>query len=71
MLTGANDYFRHIHADQLEEYALHRLSEPETAAVEEHLLVCEDCRDGLRSIEEVISATRATMMKPPGLIKSN
>ena len=71
MPTGANDYFRHVHADQLEEYALRRLSEPETAAVEEHLLVCEDCRDGLISIDEVISVTRAAMLKAPGLIKPN
>lgn len=34
----------HISDDQLEEYALGRLSEAAMAEVEEHLLVCEACR---------------------------
>jgi hypothetical protein len=54
----------HIHADQLEEYALRRLPEPETAAIKEYLLICEECQDGFRSIE-VISAMRAAKRSPP------
>ena len=46
-----------------------RLSEPETAAVEEHLLVCEDCRDSLQSIDDFLSAARAAPVKNSDLIK--
>ena len=37
----------HITAEALELYALGRLSEPEGAAVEEHLLICEHCQEAL------------------------
>ena len=66
MPSGANDYFRHIPGAQLEGYALRRLLAPETAAVEEHLLVCEDCRDGLHLIDEMIAAMRAADVKTAG-----
>jgi hypothetical protein len=37
----------HISDGQLEAYALRRLSEVETTAIEEHLLTCEKCRNSL------------------------
>jgi hypothetical protein len=33
----------HITCDELELYAMERLPESDTAPVEEHLLVCEEC----------------------------
>ncbi len=37
----------HIDDDDLERYALNRLDETEAAPIEEHLLVCEECRKRL------------------------
>ena len=48
----------HPTEDALEEYALRRLSESDTATLEEHLLVCEDCRQSLLNIDEFILAMR-------------
>jgi len=48
----------HISEDRLEEYAFNRLSEPESAEVEEHLLVCEDCQELVGNIDEYIRLSR-------------
>ena len=37
----------HIEEDDLELYALDRLSESDAAPVEEHVLMCEECRQRL------------------------
>jgi anti-sigma factor RsiW len=44
---------RHID-DDLELYAIERLPESNTAPVEEHLLVCEECRARLAAWEEYV-----------------
>ena len=44
--------------DQLELYALGRLSEPEQAVIEEHLLICEACRQRLDDVEAYAKAMR-------------
>lgn len=51
----------HIPDDVLEKYLLHRLSEPELAPVEEHLLVCEKCRARTEEIEEFVTVTQAAL----------
>ncbi len=38
---------------------MNRLSEPEAAPVEEHLLVCEECRARLTESDEYVAAMRA------------
>jgi hypothetical protein len=49
----------HIHEDQLERYTKDLLSEPEQRRCEEHLLICEACRDALEETEAYVSAMRA------------
>jgi Putative zinc-finger len=45
---------RHPTTDVLEEYAFHRLPEPDTEALEEHLLMCPECQDSLADMDEYI-----------------
>jgi hypothetical protein len=47
--------------DALENYALARLSSSEIAAVEEHFLVCQECRDRLREIDEYVAAMKQAL----------
>ncbi len=53
----------------LEQYALDRLPEEQTAELEEHLLVCPACQDRLAETDAFIQATRQAahnfMMLPP------
>lgn len=48
----------HIAEDALELYVMGRLSEPETEAVEEHLLICHQCQDLLEETDEFVNAIR-------------
>ena len=50
---------RHINADSLEIYALGRLAESDGVPVEEHLLVCEQCRERLAGWDEYVGAMRS------------
>jgi anti-sigma factor RsiW len=49
---------RHASENALEEYALGRLPEPELASLEEHLLLCDKCRERLRTVDELIEMLR-------------
>ncbi|HET8547463.1 MAG TPA: hypothetical protein VFL57_05650 [Bryobacteraceae bacterium] len=51
----------HVSDDLLERYALARTSEPETAYVEEHLLICEDCRERFVALEEYTTALQGAL----------
>jgi hypothetical protein len=51
--------------DQLELYALGRLTEPEQAALEEHLLICEACRQRLEEAEAFAKAMRRAIADSP------
>jgi hypothetical protein len=44
--------------EQLELYALGRLPEPRQAVIEEHLLICESCRNRLDEAEAFAKAMR-------------
>ena len=52
---------RHISDDDLELYAMDRLAEADAAPVEEHLLVCEGCRERLAEWDEYVAAMRTAM----------
>jgi hypothetical protein len=55
--NGADDEpSMHVPDEALEQYALGRMSEPEEAPVEEHLLVCQRCRDEVELIDRIRSA---------------
>ena len=53
----------HICEDLLERYALNQLVEDEQAPVEEHLLVCNVCRNRLDGVDEYIRAMRLAVMQ--------
>jgi hypothetical protein len=54
-----NSFAEHPSNDLLERYSLTRLADRDLAYVEEHLLICEWCRQRLSETEAFISATRA------------
>ena len=49
----------HIRIDTVERYAMGRLPEPRTAAVEEHVLVCENCQQKLSVFDGFVEELRA------------
>jgi hypothetical protein len=61
--TG-NEPEDHISDDVLEQYSLDRLEEQELAAVEEHLLLCESCRDRLEGIDAFVASMRTALRDP-------
>ena len=54
----------HVSAEAVELYALGRLSDEEAAVVEEHLLVCEQCRQALALEDATIESIREALKKP-------
>jgi predicted anti-sigma-YlaC factor YlaD len=52
------DLERHFREDQLEAFALGRLQGEELAEVEEHLLLCEQCRGCVEALDELITLRR-------------
>ena len=57
------DADRHIDDDDLERYVLDRQSEERAAAIEEHLLVCEECQDRLAQTDQRVQAMRAALRR--------
>jgi hypothetical protein len=60
---------KHISAETLERYAMQTLPEFATSGLEEHLLICSACRDGLELEIEFVTAIRAaarSITKPWG-----
>jgi anti-sigma factor RsiW len=57
------DAVPYLHCDEqtLEEYCLGILSESRTSAVEEHLLICEECRVSLSMQNEFIQCLKAAL----------
>jgi len=49
----------HIQDEPLERYSLGMSLEGETCTVEEHLLICQTCRDRLESLDSYHGAMRA------------
>ena len=49
---------QHVSDEQLDQYALKRLTEAEVAALEEHLLICPECQDRLQLTDDFIEALR-------------
>ena len=50
---------RHINEDDLEEYALGRLTGVQGTWLEDHLLVCPTCQDRLAEIDEYVRVMKA------------
>jgi len=49
----------HIAEDVLEQYAMSKLGEAEVIPVEEHLLICEQCRERVAWLDEFVRSMRA------------
>jgi len=61
VLIKMHEIHRHMDTEELERYSIGRVSEEEAARVEEHLLVCESCRQSLDEIDAYVTAmSRAT-----------
>jgi anti-sigma factor RsiW len=55
MATGIR---RHINEATIEKYSLDTLSEKPRARVEEHLLICESCRQAVTASDAYVKAMR-------------
>src|SRR3954452_14390654 len=53
------DIHRHMDGEELEQYSVGTSSPEETAALEEHLLTCAQCRKQLQTTDEYVLAMRA------------
>ena len=49
----------HITEDDAESYVMETLPAAEPARIEEHLLICDECRQRLIEVEQYIAAMRA------------
>lgn len=57
-----NQFARHLTTDDLEAFALgHGYPSVDEAAVEEHLLVCNSCRESLDEVENDIRLIQAAL----------
>ncbi len=60
---------RHSSSEELEQYSIGALSEPEAAGLEEHLLVCPECQKQLEETDRYVAcmrkATRTLITEPP------
>jgi hypothetical protein len=53
----------HIGEDDLEQYAMQTLPESVCLTLEEHLLICPDCRERLTATDEYVAAMRSAAEK--------
>ena len=58
---------QHVSDEQLDQYALKRLTEAEVAALEEHLLICPECQDRLQHTDDFIEALRTAVSSGRGV----
>jgi hypothetical protein len=56
----------HASEDDLERYAMRTLPAPESECMEEHCLICAECRDRLESTDQYVSAMRSAAAKIRG-----
>jgi anti-sigma factor RsiW len=61
----------HAGDETLEAYALGRLSEAQSAGLEEHLLICGACREELAELDGYIAAMKAALAKTDAEQTSN
>jgi hypothetical protein len=54
---------KHISEDDLERYAMQRIPGTESGPLEEHLLICLECRDRLQSAIDFVTAMRSAAAK--------
>lgn len=54
----------HLNETTIEKYAMGKLPEPDTAPAEEHLLLCQQCRDEVELIGLIIAGLRVERACP-------
>ena len=56
----------HVSEEDLEQYAMHTLRESACATLEEHLLICSQCRERLEAEDRCLAAFKAaaTIIRP-------
>jgi hypothetical protein len=54
---------RHVSDDTLERYAMQTLPESESGPLEEHILICPDCRARLQAELDFVTAMRGAAAK--------
>jgi len=59
-----NTASRHVPEELLEAYAMDSLSEPESAPLEEHLLLCEICQHRLAELDDFIQVAKSALAIP-------
>ncbi|MDZ7638361.1 MAG: hypothetical protein U5J83_08950 [Bryobacterales bacterium] len=62
-----NPWEQHIDEDLLELYAMGRLPETQAAPLEEHLLLCEQCRESLTQLDDFVRALASAKPDPAPL----
>jgi hypothetical protein len=58
-----NNIHQHMDVEDLERYSMGASSTEEAAPIEEHLLICEDCRDRLRETDEYLVGIRRASIR--------
>lgn len=58
MNEGAN----HLGEEILEKYAMDKLSDWDNASVEEHLLICQQCRTRLENMDEFVAVMKEALV---------
>jgi hypothetical protein len=56
---------RHVGEETAEKYSMSKLSARKVAAVEEHLLTCEPCRQAVAASDAYVGAMRNAVVKMP------
>ena len=56
------DIHRHMDSEEMEQYSIGNSSPEDTAALEEHLLVCPECRTELQHTDEYVLAMRSAAL---------
>lgn len=59
--AGVTGYGSNLMKDNVEDYVLGRLTGPDCVALEEHLLVCSDCRDRLDETEDFVRGVQGIL----------
>ncbi|HEY9142309.1 MAG TPA: hypothetical protein VIN93_15525 [Bryobacteraceae bacterium] len=54
----------HIADDVLEGYVMTRLSDAEIVSVEEHLLICQGCRERVAWLDDFVGSIRSAACAP-------
>src|SRR6266567_6194796 len=54
---------RHMDEDEIESYSMGAVSEEQSARFDEHLLVCESCRNKVKKSDDYVAAMRAAALR--------